>query len=217
MRVTVRAISLLIGVLIVGAVIEPQIVPATPSVAQEAHGAADGDVGAPFAPPVAMQVGTDGVAPTATPPFPLPTELRPQCPDPEEPVQPVLVSSTATPVPLYQPVPHSTGEFVMVSHTNNHGANLRVAPRALARVLRVVPEGEVLETVGGDLKVDRVQWAYVRDGEGTIGWIVAHMLTGVARVPGQGPLPFQDRTAAVCATFTPTPTPDVIQINVTTP
>jgi len=217
MRVTVRAVGLLVAVLIVGATIEPRMVPTSRLAAQETQGAPDGDAVIPSAPPVSIFVRADGVAPTATPSFPLPTALPPQCPDPDEPALPVSVSSGATPIPLYQPIPNSTGEFVVVSNTNNRGANLRVAPRALARVLRVVPEGEVLETVGGDLKVDRVQWAYVRDREGTNGWIVAHMLTGVARVTGQGPLAFQDRTTAACPTSTPTPTPDVIRVNVAAP
>jgi len=222
----VRALGLLVGMLIVGIVVEPHVVPTSPSVAQGINRDAPNVATTPFAPAVPILVGTAGApvpigndeaAPTATPPFPLPTESRLRCPDPEEPVAPNADRAplAATPIPLYQPVPYSTGEFVAVSNTNDHGANLRVAPRALARILRVVPEGEVLETVGGDLKIDRIFWTYVRDEDGTVGWIVSHMLTGVARVPGRAPLPYQALSAAACATFTPTPTPIVIPAGAT--
>jgi hypothetical protein len=206
--------------LIVGAVVEPHVVQtSSPSVAQGIFGDRPGPAATPsaqtgpFAQAGPAFGGADGATPTPLAPFPVPTEFGLRCPDPNEPAAPwrELVRSTTMPIPLYQPVPYSTGEFVAVSNTNDHGANLRVAPRALARILRVVPEGEVLETVGGDMKVDRVFWAYVRDEEGTVGWIVSHMLTGVARVPGHAPLPFQNQGAAACATFTPTPTPIVIR------
>ena len=216
MGMAVRALGLVVGMFMVGAVIEPHVIPISSSVAQGIHGDSPRATPPDYAFQVAAPAGsggasvlasTDEATPTPTPPFPLPTELGPRCPDPIEPVLPVAVGSGSVPIPMYQPVPYSTGEFVAVSHTNEHGANLRVAPRALARILRVVPEGEVLETVGGAFKTDSVVWGYVRDEHGTVGWIVSHMLTEVARVPGRAPLPFQDQGALACATFTPTPPP----------
>ena len=216
MGMTVRALGLLVAVFMVGAVVEPYVIPISSSVAQGITGDSPRATTTPFAFQVAVPAGSGGApvlvstyeaTPTATPPFPLHTQSALRCPDPSEPVLPVSAGSGSDRIPLYQPVPYSTGEFVAVSHTNEHGANLRVAPRALARILRVVPEGEVLETVGGAFKTDSVVWGYVRDEQGTVGWIVSHMLTEVARVPGRAPLPFQDQGALACATFTPTPPP----------
>jgi hypothetical protein len=215
MRAAIRALGLLMSVVLVAAIAEPHLGPTTRSAAQ---GAAV-DLPLPEATPLAQ--AAPPLPPSEYPGFvgPPPVsrtlEPRERCPDPEEPASPLRVVPTPTVVPLYQPVPYSTGEFVTVSDSNGHGANMRAAPRALARILRVVPEGEILEVVGADLKVDRVYWGYVRDEYGLVGWIVSHMLTGVTRVPGRGPLGFQTPAPAACATFTPTPTPVPVQINVT--
>ncbi len=109
MRVTVRALGLLMCVLLLGAAVEPHVVVTSPSVAQGIHGDPLNVAATPFAPVLPILGGPDGVQPTATPPYPLPTEIALRCPDPAEPVEPVSVVAGATPIALYQPVPHSTG------------------------------------------------------------------------------------------------------------
>ena len=136
-------------------------------------------------------------------------------------VAPLPLLSTPTAIPLYQPIPRLTGELVVVANANGQGAPPRVAPRPLAREPRTVPEYDpanpdhdasnpdndvVLALVGSDLKVNRVNWACVRDNQGNVGWIASHLLTTVARGPGVSVLDPALRTVTTCATATPTPT-----------
>ncbi len=167
---------------------------------------------------------TDGL-PDALPPGLIPEPFLPrqeppfQCPPPQMRQQPVVVDTVATSIPLYQPPPWQTGEINVVANTAGFGATFRVAPRPRARAWRVIPEGETLETVGADIVVDTVPWAYVRDRQGVVGWVVAHELRSVAQLPG-GPSPQEPRGSefGACPTPTFTPTPGgLILISITTP
>lgn len=62
-----------------------------------------------------------------------------------------------------------TGARVVVTETKGFGANLRRAPRADSQLVRVVPEGEVLEVAGADKAVDGLVWRNVRDSQGNLG------------------------------------------------
>lgn len=188
MRLTARALCLLVGALIAGSLVAPGLFHSSGSAAQE-DGRDAPDVPAAATPQPAAPAGTRTSGSQAAPPFLPLAGPAVQCSDPNDVEAPTTASAGPTAVPLYQPVPWSTGEFVRVTNTGGHGANLRVAPRALARVLRVASEGEVLEIVGADLRVDRVTWAPVRDDANSVGWVVAHMIEGVSGRLGVPPLP----------------------------
>ena len=230
MRTAVRAFRLLVSLLLVAALVEQGVLSSATTVAKQDGGEPTGAAGRadPLGWPGSLNqlVATATAAPgeveilqpvddpglPATPIARAPTPEPLTCDDPEQILAPISAASEPTPIPLYEPLPYRTGELVAVSNTNGHGANFRVAPRALARVWRVVPEGEVLEIVGADEQVDRLRWAYVRDAVGTVGWIVSHQLTTVGLGPGNPPLPPRPRGFVPCPEAIPTLTPGVIAV-----
>jgi hypothetical protein len=105
---------------------------------------------------------------------PRPGQLRgPQAPAvaPPQPA-PVVVPTPIPAPPPPQPV-EPASQRLRVAFTNGRGANLRAKPGEQAPRIKTLPEGTVLDTVGGTETVDGLVWRSVRDASGATGWIAA--------------------------------------------
>jgi SH3-like domain-containing protein len=56
------------------------------------------------------------------------------------------------------------------------GANPRQRPSTLAPVLRTLPEGTVVEAIGGEQNAENRMWRNVRDPGGATGWVASELL-----------------------------------------
>lgn len=63
-----------------------------------------------------------------------------------------------------------------VSKTDGQGANMRQRPSTTAPVLRTLPEGAIVEAIGGDTQAEGRSWRNVRDQSGTTGWVASDLL-----------------------------------------
>lgn len=91
-----------------------------------------------------------------------------------------------TPVPTPIPAPPVTPpapvvEQVRVAFTNGSGVNLRARAGERAPRIKTVPEGTILEVVGGEEVADGLAWRNVREPGGTSGWVAAKFVVAVGR------------------------------------
>jgi hypothetical protein len=87
-----------------------------------------------------------------------------------------VVAPTPIPAPVVTPEPAPAPERVKVSFTNGSGVNLRARAGERGQRLKTMPEGTVLEVVGGDETADGIAWRNVRDAAGTTGWMASKFL-----------------------------------------
>ena len=87
-----------------------------------------------------------------------------------------IVAPTPIPAPVVTPEPTPAPERVKVSFTNGSGVNLRARAGERGQRLKTVPEGAVLEVVGGEETADGIAWRNVRDAAGTTGWMASKFL-----------------------------------------
>jgi len=80
---------------------------------------------------------------------------------------------TPIPAPAVTPEPQPAVQRVRVAFTNGSGVNLRAKPGERSQRIKTVPEGTLLEVVGGVETADGLQWRNVREPGGGIGWIAA--------------------------------------------
>jgi hypothetical protein len=85
--------------------------------------------------------------------------------------EPSAAPKPAEPSPA-PPAAKPAGEQVRVKE----GANLRERPGQAAPVVKTVPEGTILQVVGGDQPMDGMTWKNVRDESGAQGWMAAELL-----------------------------------------
>jgi hypothetical protein len=85
---------------------------------------------------------------------------------------PVTISpgAGASPSPA-QPVTR-----MKIANTEGQGANLRQRPSTTAPVLRTLPEGTVVEVIGGETNAEGRAWRNIRDQAGANGWVAAELL-----------------------------------------
>ena len=95
------------------------------------------------------------------------------------PAAPVVVP-TPIPAPVVTPEPTPAPERVKVSFTNGSGVNLRARAGERGQRLKTMPEGTILEVIGGEETADGIAWRNVRDASGTAGWVASKF---VAKVP----------------------------------
>lgn len=161
-------------------------------------------VAQPMPTPTAVPQPTN-VAPTAVPErtlvaiaiataTPLPTPLPPA------PTLPVLVpgrdpvaSTAASPTPTAPPPPTATptpepARSARIVETEGQGANMRRAPSVSAQRVKVIPEGTVVELVGGEQRGDGYTWRNVRDADGSAGYVIADYLDPIQAPPGATPI-----------------------------
>lgn len=91
-----------------------------------------------------------------------------------------IIAPTPIPAPVVTSEPTPAPERVKVSFTNGSGVNLRARAGERGQRLKTVPEGTILEVVGGEEKADGIAWRNVRDAAGTSGWVASKF---VAKVP----------------------------------
>jgi SH3-like domain-containing protein len=63
-----------------------------------------------------------------------------------------------------------------VANTDGQGANLRQRPSTTAPVLRTLPDGAIVEAIGGETNNEGRAWRNVRDQSGATGWVAAELL-----------------------------------------
>lgn len=89
------------------------------------------------------------------------------------------VAPTPIPAPVVTPEPPAP-DRVKVSFANGSGVNLRARAGERGQRLKTVPEGTILEVVGGEETADGIAWRNVRDTSGATGWMASKFL---AKVP----------------------------------
>lgn len=78
--------------------------------------------------------------------------------------------------PAASPSPSAPGVRVKVVNTEGQGANMRQRPSTTSPVLRTLPEGTVVEAIGGEQQAEERAWRNVRDPGGATGWVAAELL-----------------------------------------
>jgi hypothetical protein len=106
---------------------------------------------------------------------PRPSQLRaPQAPAAAPAKSVPAVAPTPIPAPPPPPPPaQPASQRLRVAGTNGRGANLRAKPGEQAQRIKTMPEGTLLDTIGGPETVDGLVWRNVRDAAGATGWIAA--------------------------------------------
>ena len=78
--------------------------------------------------------------------------------------------------PAASPSPAASGVRMKVANTEGQGANMRQRPSTTSPVLRTLPEGTVVEVIGGEQQAEERSWRNVRDPGGATGWIASELL-----------------------------------------
>lgn len=78
--------------------------------------------------------------------------------------------------PSASPSPAAAGARMKIVNTDAQGANMRQRPSTTAPVLRTLPEGTVIEVIGGETNAEGRGWRNVRDPGGATGWVAAELL-----------------------------------------
>jgi SH3-like domain-containing protein len=63
-----------------------------------------------------------------------------------------------------------------IANTEGQGANMRQRASTTAPVLRTLPEGTVVEAIGGDTNAEGRNWRNIREGSGQTGWVASELL-----------------------------------------
>lgn len=105
-------------------------------------------------------------------------------------VVPPTLSATGSPVagaspspgtgtviaPSASPSPAASGVRMKIANTEGQGANMRQRPSTTAPVLRTLPDGTVVEVIGGETNAEGRNWRNVRDPGGATGWVASELL-----------------------------------------
>ena len=83
--------------------------------------------------------------------------------------------TTIAPPPSPSPAPAPSVRLKVVN-TEGQGANMRQRPSTTAPVLRTLPEGTVVEAIGGEQQAEGRAWRNVRDPGGATGWVAAEFV-----------------------------------------
>jgi len=143
-----------------------------------------------FSPPGSSLV-TPTPSPTAmiirTQPTQAPTEsatLSAQEPTPTRPILPLptfspTAGSVMTPAtePSIEAAGLKIGDKPKVSGTGGQGLNMRAGAGTGHARVKTLPEGSVVEVIGGPTEANEFTWWQVRDQTGVAGWVVAKYLT----------------------------------------
>lgn len=104
-------------------------------------------------------------------------------PPPLSPVGSPVAGGSPSPVaggtvisPAASPSPAEAGVRMKVANTEGQGANMRQRPSTTAPVVRTLPEGTVVEVIGGETQADGRGWRNVRDPGGATGWVASEFL-----------------------------------------
>jgi hypothetical protein len=78
--------------------------------------------------------------------------------------------------PAASPSPAATGARLKVANTEGQGANMRQRPSTTAPVLRTLPDGAVVESIGDEQQAEGRGWRNVRVEGGATGWVASELL-----------------------------------------
>ena len=78
--------------------------------------------------------------------------------------------------PGASPSPAASGVRMKIANTEGQGANMRQRPSTTAPVLRTLPDGTVVEVIGGETNAENRNWRNVRDPGGATGWVASELL-----------------------------------------
>jgi hypothetical protein len=78
--------------------------------------------------------------------------------------------------PGASPSPAAPGVRLKVANTDGQGANMRQRPSTTSPVLRTLPDGTVVEAIGGEQQAEGRGWRNVRDQNGQTGWVASEFL-----------------------------------------
>ncbi len=128
--------------------------------------------------------------------FPTPEIIRLTAP-PTAPPSPTVERVAPTPIPTFTPAPTrnlaqppdtvTVGYFARVVGTGNAGLTLRGGPSTLTTSLQNVPEGTVMQVIGGPEEGGDFIWWQVRLPAGAEGWVAGQFLEPSA-APGSEPV-----------------------------
>jgi hypothetical protein len=115
-------------------------------------------------------LATSTAGPVVVPP-PLPAAASPVPGASPSPGAGTVISPSASPSPSA-----AAGVRMKIANTEGQGANMRQRPSTTAPVLRTLPEGTVVEAIGGEQNAENRMWRNVRDPGGATGWIASELL-----------------------------------------
>jgi len=164
------AVLVLLG-LVVWTVALPMVRPRPTVVAQASPAAVQ-----PTNPPPAAAAPAPNVTPTPVVAA-KPTVVVPPTPTSGPP------TATPTPAPTLTPTP-VPARSAKIANTDGQGAIMRKTASVSAPRVKVVPEGTVVELVGGEQKGDGYTWREVKDVDGMSGFVVVDFLILIQAPPG---------------------------------
>jgi hypothetical protein len=167
----VAAALLVLGGLVVWSVASPIISP-RPTVVVQAN-----PTSAAPAPTTARPAGQPTTNPVSPP------AVAQQKPTVVVPPTPAPPTATPVPEPTNTPTPEPARSAKVVN-TDGQGAIMRRAPSVSAQRVKVVPEGTIVELVGGEQRGDGYAWRNIRDVDGSAGYVVVEYLQLIQAPPG---------------------------------
>lgn len=143
---------------------------------------------APSEPSTPTPTPTPTMKPIAPQPTQAPTlqeTLPPGEPSPTYQVLPPLPTFTPTPLVVMTPTGEAVvegalglgiGDKVKVTGTGNVGLNMRAGAGTGHARVKTLPEGSVVEVIGGPTEANEFTWWQVRDQTGATGWVAGKFL-----------------------------------------
>ena len=133
------------------------------------------------APPVVertvIAIATATALPTPPPPPATPVVLVPGRDGSPAPI----ASPTLTPTP-------EPARSARIANTDGQGANMRRSPSVSAQRVKVIPEGNIVELIGGEQRGDGFTWRNIRDVDGSTGFVTVDYLQLIQGAPGAPPV-----------------------------
>jgi hypothetical protein len=73
-------------------------------------------------------------------------------------------------------------------NTEGQGANMRRSASVSAQRVKLLPEGTIVELLGGEVRGDGRVWREVRDADGSSGYVLTEFLLPIQGPPGATPV-----------------------------
>ena len=96
-------------------------------------------------------------------------------------VSTLFTTSTPTPAPTLTPLPRIDRQ--QVANTQGEGVNLRREPGQTGELVKIIPEGTLVDVIGQPQDIGGTRWVNVRDSLGDTGWIASSFLVAEGTAP----------------------------------
>jgi hypothetical protein len=106
-----------------------------------------------------------------------PTATRPVLPLPTFTPAPAAVATPTSVTQVETAAPISIGSQTKVVGTGGAGLNVRSGAGTGNARIKTLPDGTVVEVIGGPKEADGFTWWQIRDQAGVTGWVVAKFLS----------------------------------------